>query len=276
MFVGWCNLKILCILPFSFSQLYATVPSTWNDFEPSRVLAAPKPQVFAYNSSAMFAANHLDPDTWNLESCGKCALVSCAFWRCVRSGLVDGFAHDQRLRFCTNCGFGVLRRLLFNAAEFLEQEGIFHVLKRTSFLFVEDYLAAKVTLEFDWSAVHGLDWLPCTWETGRFIGSRHMRTSVGKITKMFLSFMKRLWFPWCLGALLVRTRRRSTAAIVGHQNGLLTASLLLSRLRHLAWTMFTVVTWKTTRKSTVTVVVPLRLVIGRNFGQSSTAVVTYS
>lgn len=32
----------------------------------------------------------------------------------------------------------------------------------TSFLFVEGYLAAKISLEFDWSIVRGLDWIPHT------------------------------------------------------------------------------------------------------------------
>lgn len=49
--------------------------------------------------------------------------------------------------------------------EFLELEGILHVLERTSFPFVEGYLATKITLEFDWSAVLDLDSVPDMWDT---------------------------------------------------------------------------------------------------------------
>lgn len=32
-----------------------------------------------------------------------------------------------------------------------------------SFLFVKGYVAAKFTFEFDWSIVHGSDWVAYTW-----------------------------------------------------------------------------------------------------------------
>lgn len=79
---------------------------------------------------------------------------------------MDGLAHDQRLRSYPNRKFGILRRLPPNVVQFLEQEDIFHVLKRTRFLFKNGYMAAKVTLEFDRSVVGGQNFVHLTWKTG--------------------------------------------------------------------------------------------------------------
>lgn len=113
--------------------------------------------IFAYNLSVMIGPAHLDVDIWNLVSCEMCTLLLCAFWKCTRSSVVDGFIHDQRLRLYKNRTFGIHHHLRPNETEFLEQEGIFHVLEHTSFSFVEGYMAARSILEFDWSVVQGLD-----------------------------------------------------------------------------------------------------------------------
>lgn len=66
----------------------------------------------------------------------------------------------------TNRKFGILHRLPSRGAELLEQYGIFYVLERMRFPFVEGYLSVKVTLRLDWSVVDCLGWVPYTWETG--------------------------------------------------------------------------------------------------------------
>lgn len=95
-----------------------------------------------------------------------CALFPYAFWECICLGVVYGLAHDQRLRLNTKRKFGILRHLPPKVTEFLVQEVILYVLERTSFHFLEGYLAAKVTLGFDWQVFGGPDWKPYTSETG--------------------------------------------------------------------------------------------------------------
>lgn len=88
----------------------------------------------------------------------------CPFWARARSGVVYDFADDQCLRLYSNRKLSIFHRHPPKEAEFHEQKKNFYFLERTSFSFVERYLAAKVTLGF-WSAVDGLDWVPFTWET---------------------------------------------------------------------------------------------------------------
>lgn len=88
-----------------------------------------------------------------------------AFWECTRSGVADGFAHDQHARLYTNGQFGILYRLPPKVAKVFKQEDSFYMLERISFPSVQGYRAAKVTLQFDCSVVDGLDWLSYTWDT---------------------------------------------------------------------------------------------------------------
>lgn len=58
-----------------------------------------------------------------------CALVLCAFRECDRSGVVDGFAHGQRLRFYSIRKYVILHRISPKVAEFLKHERIFRVME---------------------------------------------------------------------------------------------------------------------------------------------------
>lgn len=74
---------------------------------------------------------------------------------------------------------------LLKLVEFLKQEGVFYVLERTSFPFVEDYLAAGSTTGQSFMA-----WIECLIRQipRCFIRSMHMSMSVGKTTKALPSF----------------------------------------------------------------------------------------
>lgn len=89
---------------------------------------------------------HLDPGLLqNVRACLVCLLGVGPL------GFIYGLAHEQRLRLNTSREFRILRPLAPNVAAFLEHEGIFHALKRTSFTFVAGFLAAPILVEFDWS-----------------------------------------------------------------------------------------------------------------------------
>lgn len=183
----------------------------------------------------MLVPTHVDADTCNLASCEMCALVLCAFWKCARSSAVDELAHYQRLRLYTNLKCNILHRPPSKVGEFLQQEGIFYVLGRTSFHFVVGHFAAKITLGFNWSVVGGLDWVFNTWETGEFFRLICTSTSVRKTIKTFLSLTRWWSFLSCLGALLVPTRKLRIATIEGHRRrSLLLVSLLLPHSRRLS------------------------------------------
>lgn len=77
---------------------------------------------------------------------------------------MDRFAYDQRLRLYANRKFDIVHGLPPQVADFLELEGMFHVLERTSFHFVEGYLNAKIATVFDWSVVDSMDRVPYKWE----------------------------------------------------------------------------------------------------------------
>lgn len=68
--------------------------------------------------------------------------------------VVEGFVLVQRPRLYANRKLGTLHRLPRIVTEFLEWKGVFQVQERTSLPFDKGYLAAKVTLKFDWSVVN--------------------------------------------------------------------------------------------------------------------------
>lgn len=129
----------------------------WSAFEPSRALAVPEPRIFASNSFHILDQAQVDADVWRLGIFEMCALALCAFGACARFGIVDRFSYDQRLQLYTNRKLGILHRHPLKVAEFLEQEGVFQILQRSSFTFVKKYLTVKVTRGFDWLSVDGLD-----------------------------------------------------------------------------------------------------------------------
>lgn len=177
-------------------------------------------------------------DNWRLACCEMCELVLCVFRVCVHSGVVDGLAHDQCLRLNTNRMFGIFHRLPPKVAEFLEKEGIFYVLERTSSPFVEDNLAAEEALGFGWSVVDGLVLVLYTSEIGRLILLLRTSTSVGKTTKRFPSFNRRRLSQTCPGTSLVRTRTLRIPIIEGQTNwSLFLGSLSPPGLRLLDWKM---------------------------------------
>lgn len=163
--VDWYNVKVFSIPPFGRGQLYVEVPFWWGEIEPSRASAVPTPPMFAYNSPRMLGTTHIDYDVWNLESYGMCALVLCTFWACACLGVVDGFAHDQRVRLYTNRKFDNLCCPPPKVVEFLEQKRSFHLFQRKSFPFVQGYLAAKFSEGFDLWVADGLDGVPDSWKT---------------------------------------------------------------------------------------------------------------
>lgn len=93
----------------------------------------------------MFGAVYVDSYSWNATSCVMCAFVLSAICQCACSDIENGFANDQRLRLFFNRAFGVCHSLPPKVADFLEQEGIFHVLE---FFYVEDFSIAKEAIDF--------------------------------------------------------------------------------------------------------------------------------
>lgn len=57
----------------------------------------------------------------------------------------------------TNCKFGIIHLLPSQMGNFLEAKGVFHVLEGQSFPFIEEYMAAQITLGLVWSVVNGID-----------------------------------------------------------------------------------------------------------------------
>lgn len=99
-------------------------------------------------------------------------------------------------------------------------------------------------------------------------------TSAGEIIKTFSSFTRRRSVLSWLGASLVRMwRPRIVTTGNRWSRSLLVDSLLLSRNRRPAWTMFIEITRMTTGRSMATMVAPPLLVAGTSFGLSSTVIV---
>lgn len=96
-FVGWPNVGIFTIPLSSRGQLYVTVPPPWSDFEQLRAPAVLRLPIFAYNSSTILGAAHIDAEIWNLASYEMCALVLFVFRKCSCSGVVNRFVHIKSL-----------------------------------------------------------------------------------------------------------------------------------------------------------------------------------
>lgn len=148
---------------------------------------------------------------------------------------------------------------------------------RTSSFFVKDYLAAKITLEFDRSVVHVLHWVYHKWHLKKVHFIQVHEYVYSEITKMFPSFMRMLWFSFPLGALLVLTRRRRIAPIDDDRNVLLLVrNVLLSHLRNKFRAMSMLLTSTLTVNSMYTLVAPIHLVFGRISIIGLTATFTFS
>ena len=50
LFVSWHNVEVHALHPADRPQVYATVPSWWGDYEPSRIINCPNPPFFSYAS----------------------------------------------------------------------------------------------------------------------------------------------------------------------------------------------------------------------------------
>lgn len=123
------------------------------------------PPFFAYNFFVLLNDASTDSLYRSVASCEICALILCAFWASASSDLVDGFVREPRLCVYTNCKFKILHCLSSKKTQFLEQEGDFRVLERSSFFVLEDFIAAMTSLRSDWSVVSGLHWEPYSWDT---------------------------------------------------------------------------------------------------------------
>lgn len=149
----------------------------------------------------------------------------------------------------------------------------------TSFIFVEGYLAAVITPVFDWSVVHALNKMLFRWDTGETLLLEAHEYLRRENYKDFSNAPEEFVVPVVSGRSdhsRNRTRRWHTTTIERYRNRLFClGNLLLLCPRRSDWIMFTVKILMTTGKFMLTTVSPLRLVVKRKFGLSSTATVIY-